>query len=64
MPCSEAVHVRLRRLRVTPNRVAILYGVAVVAELEAARAHAREDIARADDPLPVAATSALVHPQG
>ena len=46
------------------SALSILYGVAVAAELEATRAHVREDVARAEDPLPVTATRALVHPQG
>jgi YihY family inner membrane protein len=44
------------------SALAIFYGVAVAAELEATRAHNRETEAIADDPLPVTATPALVHP--
>jgi YihY family inner membrane protein len=42
------------------SALAIFYGVAVAAELEATRAHNRETEAMADDPLPVTATRALV----
>jgi YihY family inner membrane protein len=45
------------------SALSIFYGVAVAAELEATRAHAREDVARAEDPLPVTATRALVPEQ-
>lgn len=41
------------------SALAIFYGVAVAAELEAARAHLRETQAMGEDPLPVAATRAL-----
>lgn len=41
------------------SALAIFYGVAVAAELEAERANLRETLAIADDPLPVTATRAL-----
>jgi YihY family inner membrane protein len=46
------------------SALTIFYGVAVAAELEATRAHVRETVARADDPLPLTAAGALAHPQG
>jgi YihY family inner membrane protein len=45
------------------SALSIFYGVAVAAELESTRAHARETVATQEDPLPVTATRALVQPQ-
>jgi YihY family inner membrane protein len=45
------------------SALAIFYGVAVAAELEATRAHLRETQARNEDPLPITATRAVINPQ-